>query len=471
MNKKTQKILIVLLCFVCFGAGVSVPMILNKTQSKSTEQEKFETIYSILTNDWYYSNKIKNLDTKLYEQAITGLTTLDKDAHTNYFNLEQAQAWSTSLQGSSVGIGVSYYVNEDNNLAISSVYLNSTADKKGLKPKDVIISIDDLVCSENDSDTIVKYIQNHESKSIKVTYIRDGQENSVNLTPGTFDSTVTCAINGDYGIIVLNSFSENTGTDFAKAMGRLQDAGVKKLIFDLRGNSGGYLKAALEVASSLIPSDSTVFYEKDKNGNWNKQTTVDNFNQVQMDKIIVLQDGNTASASEVVIGALKDNLGDSVVTTIGAKTYGKGTEQTSIAFSDGTSMKYTTNRWYTPSKKSINNKGFKPDIKVKKTEVQSATYTKMKKKSVIKADCVYENAKALQIYLQYLGYNVDRTDTYFSVASSEALKQFQQDNGLEATGNCDKTTWDLLVKKTSVKLNEDDNGDVQKLKAIEEIEK
>ncbi len=470
MDKRAQKILIVCLCFVCFFAGVSVPLVLKKSDTKSEEQEKFETIYSTLTNKWYYSNKIKNLDTKLMEQAISGMTTLDKDAHTNYFSLEQAQAFSTSLQGSSVGLGISFYVNEDKNYVVSSVYINSTADKKGLKAGDILLSVDDLVCKENDSDTVVKYIKSNESKNIKVKYLRDGKEYTVSLTPGTFDSTVICNVYDDYGEIILSSFSENSGKDFAKAMARLQDAGVTKLVLDLRNNKGGYLNAALEVASSLLPENSVVFHEKDKDGNWNEQKTKDSFTQIQMDQIVILQNGITASASEVLIGALKDNLND-VVTCIGTKTYGKGTEQVSIPFSDGTSLKYTTNRWYTPNKKSINKKGFKPDIKVKDSAIRSVTYVEMKKKSVIKKDAVSENAEALQTFLQYLGYDVDRTDTYFSLTSSNALTQFQIDNGLEASGDCDKECWDLLVDKVSLKLNESSEDDVQRLRAIEEVQK
>ena len=162
MNKKSQKLLIILLCVICFGAGVSVPIVLNKaTSSDSKEREKLDTIYSILNSDWYYSNKIKNLDSKLMEQAITGMTTLDKDIHTNYFNLEQAKAFSSSLEGSNVGLGISFYLNENKNFVVSNVYINSTADKKGLKPNDEIVSLDDLICSENDSDTIIKYMEDH----------------------------------------------------------------------------------------------------------------------------------------------------------------------------------------------------------------------------------------------------------------------------------------------------------------------
>lgn len=471
MSKKSQKILIVLLCIACFGAGISVPMILDHTSSvDSKEQKKFGTIYSILNTDWYYSNKIKNLDSTLIEQAITGMTTLDKDAHTNYFNLEQAKAFSTSLEGSNVGLGISFYLNEKKHFVVSNVYINSTADKKGLKPNDEIISIDDLKCSENDSDSIIKYIKSHEGKSVKIKYLRDGKEYTTNLIPGTFDSTVVCNIYDGYGEIILSSFSENSGKDFSKAMSRLQEAGIKKLVLDLRNNGGGYLNAALEISSSLIPSKSVVFKEKDKNGKITKQKTKNEFNQVKMDKIVVLQNENTASASEVLIGALKDNLGD-IVTTVGTTSYGKGTEQVTVPFSDGTSFKYTVAEWYTPNGTSINKKGFKPDIEVELGEVKTTSYYKFKKKDVIKKDSVDDNAKALQVYLQYLGYSVDRTDTYFSNTSSQGLANFQQDNNLETTGDCDKTTWDLLVEKVLLKMNETPSDDVQRQKAIEEAQK
>ena len=466
MRKKSQTILITLLCIACFGAGISIPVILNKkTAGNSKEQEKFDTIYSILNSDWYYSNKIKNLDSKLMEQAIDGMTTLDQDAHTNYFDLEQAKAFSSSLEGSNVGLGISFYLNENKNFVVSNVYINSTADKKGLKPQDEIISLDDLKCSENDSDTIIKYIKAHEGQNVKTKYLRDGKEYTTNLIPGTFDSTVVCNVYEDYGEIILTSFSENSGKDFSKAMSSLQEAGIKKLVLDLRNNGGGYLNAALEISSSLIPKKSVVFKEKDKDGKFTKQMTKDEFNQVKMDKIVVLQNENTASAAEVLIGALKDNLGDTVI-TVGTTSYGKGTEQVTVPFSDGTSFKYTVARWYTPKGTSINKKGFKPDVEVKLGEVKTTSYYKVKKKDVIKKDSVDDNAQALQVYLKYLVYDVDRTDTYFSNTSSQALASFQQDNRLEVTGDCDKKTWDLLMEKVLLKMNETPSDDTQRQKAI-----
>ncbi len=241
-------------------------------------------------------------------------------------------------------------------------------------------------------------------------------------------------------------------------------------MLDLRNNGGGYLNAALEISSSLIPEKSVVFKEKDKSGKFTKQMTKNEFNQVKMDKIVVLQNENTASASEVLIGALKDNLGKKV-TTVGTTSYGKGTEQVTVPFSDGTSFKYTVAQWYTPNGTSINKKGFKPDVEVELPEAKTTSYYKFNKKDVIKKDSVDTNAKPLQIYLKYLGYSVDRTDSYFSNTSSEGLANFQQENGLDATGDCNKKTWDLLVEKVLLKMNETPSDDTQRQSAIEEVEK
>ena len=171
-----------------------------------------------------------------------------------------------------------------------------------------------------------------------------------------------------------------------------------------------------------------------------------------------------------MIGALKDNLGNKV-TTIGQTSYGKGTEQVTVPFSDGTSFKYTVARWFTPKGTSINKKGFNPDIKVDLPAVKTTHYYKFKKKDVIEKDTVNDNAEALQIYLRYLGYDVDRTDTYFSNTSAQALAKFQEENGLEATGNCDKKTWDALMEKVLLKMNETPSDDTQRQRAIEEATK
>lgn len=466
-NKKTM--VITLLCLVCFGMGVAVPVIYQNSFSSSSDS-KIDRVRSILENDWYYADDVEDLDSTLTEQAIEGMTTQEIDPHTNYFSLEQAQKFSSSLQGTNTGIGIQFYKQNDGNIFVKYVYINSASDKAGIQKGDIITKIGKKNVSDMTTDEIVTYIQDRDGKEITLEYQREGTTSTIKVTPSEYDATVICNIYDGYGEIILSSFSQHSGNDVADALSRLKEAGIKKLVLDLRDNTGGYLSAAIEIASSFLPKDTVVFYEEDKDGNLNEIKTDNQFGQVEMDQIVVLQNGSTASASEALIGALCEELGDKV-TLVGTTTYGKGTEQTTVPFEDGTSLKYTIARWLTPAKESINNVGFNPDVEVEDTSIGAVTYTEMKEDSVIQADTVNTNAKALQTFLQYLGYEVDRTDEYFSITSSNALKQFQKDNGLAPTGDCNYTTWQMVVDQAIEKYNQNYiNDDNQRNKAIELLE-
>ncbi|MDY3036311.1 MAG: S41 family peptidase [Absicoccus sp.] len=461
MTKKYKWILVIA-CVISFGAGMFLPQKATSTD----EQNKFDAIYSILTKKWYYANKTKNLDQTLMEQAITGMTTLEKDPHTNYFNLKQSKQFAQTLEGSSSGLGFSYYVNGDGNIVIRSVFIDSAADQAGLQQGDIITAVNDQVCAKKGADAVVKYIKK-QTKKVTVHLIRNEKNKTTKIKPTDFDASVTYRLSGHVAIIGISSFSSHTGSSFENAVERAHKQGVSSIVLDLRNNGGGYLVAAQEVASVLLPAHSVVFEEKDSQGKITKTRTNDHFKQIKMDTIIVLQNEDTASASEVVIGALKAGLGNKV-TTVGTTTYGKGTEQTQVSFEDGTSMKYTVAEWLDPNGDSINNKGWKPDVEVQPLDVTKVNYKEMKKTATMKADHVYTNAKALQTYLKYLGYDVDRTDTYFSEQSAQALKQFQRDHDLDATGICDKTTWDTLLEVISQQVYANEySEDPQYVKAVQ----
>ena len=463
MKQYKKYIASVIACVICFGMGLSIPFALQK---KSDKMEKLETVYSILKDKWYYADKIENVDSLLMEQAIMGMSDLEIDPHTNYFNLEEAQSFSSSLEGSTVGIGFSYYNDANNDFVIKGIFIDSPAEHANLEKGDVIVQVDQMVCSKEESSKVVEYIKSHDGQALTVTYQRDGKEYTTSITPTAYDSTVICEVYDDYGVIVLNSFSETSAQQFDMAMHRLKEKGIKKLILDLRGDTGGYLKSVLDISSCLLEKDSVVFIEKEKDGQIN-QVSSNKYEQVKMDQIVILQDDHTASAAEVLIGALKDHLGKKV-TTVGVQSYGKGTEQVSIPFTDGTSIKYTVAEWTTPKGTCINNEGFMPDVEVNLDEVATVVYSKFKEEDVIECDSVSMNAKALQLYLQFLGYPVNRMDEYFSEASSQSLKQYQSDHDLPVTGSCDYKTWKSITSNVLLQINES-HLDAQLDKAIELI--
>ena len=467
-KKKIQIVCIAALCTTCFGLGALAPKAISMLNRNNVSGlKKVEKVYSMLENDWYYADQVEDIDELLSEQALMGMTSLEKDPHTNYFNLEQAKIFQQSLSGSQVGIGFNFYVQEDGNLNVRHVYIHSAAETAGLQSGDIITVIGNKICAETPSDEIIEYIQQHDGKPLTLHILRDGMPKQLKVVPGHFDSTVVCQIHDEFGEIILSSFSEFSGQDFADAVERLKDAEISNLIIDLRGNTGGYLSAVIDIASTLLPKDSVVFKECLKNGKVKEYTVSEDFEYTPFEQIVLLQNENSASASEVLIGALKDNLPENV-TTVGTKTYGKGTEQVTVPFKDGTSIKYTVAEWKTPKGTSINQKGFEPDIEVEGLPVQNVKYKEMEKEEVIEPDTVHVNARAVQTFLQYLGYDIDRTDTYFSLKSSEALRQFQKDYGMNATGIVDQKTWEQLEKVMLLKMNQnEENEDRQRQRAIE----
>ncbi|MCI9041875.1 S41 family peptidase [Dubosiella newyorkensis] len=465
-----QKGLILLLCVACFGAGVSVPMLIEKAKGiDSQEFSKLETVYSLLKNQWYYGAQIENLEDQLIEQSIVGMSSNEIDPHTNYLGLDQAKDFSDALSGSNVGIGTGFYRDADNNMVVKSVFIDSAADQAGIQEGDVITKVGSKMVSDISNEDLITLIQNHDGQNLDITLMRNGEPKNVHVVPGVYDSTVICREFDGYGEIVLSSFSEHSGQDFKKAVERLQEKGIKKIIIDLRNNTGGYLDAAIQIASSLLPKESIVFKEKTRNGKIEESEVLDSYTPAQFDQIVLLQNENSASASEVLIGALKDNLKDKV-TTIGSTSYGKGTKQVLVPFSDGTSLKYTESEWLTPSGESINNKGFAPDVEVEDTAIRQSYYSTQEEDLEFEQDSVNPNAQALQLFLQYLDYPVDRVDSYFSAQSAQALKQFQEDHQLEANGKVDAKTWEVLEQEVSLKMNQKEmEDDVQLQKAIELI--
>ena len=464
-NKKrnTSPLLFGGVAIVCLVVGMVIASVvpipfLSKTEVAQTSDElkKFQTVYDLLSEEWYYSKDDENIQTTLIENALTGMTTIPQDPHTSYLELERASAFSDALAGSNVGIGVSFFTDTQDRFVVKDVYMNSAADRAGIQPGDEIVKVAKQEVAGKTTDEIVKIIQSNANQSMAMQVKRNDELVDMMVTPGTFDQTVSARMLEDNGFITMNSFSQDTAKDFTEAVGRLREQGAKNLILDLRNNTGGYLSSVIQIASSLLPSNSVVFQECLKDGTVKTIKTEDNYAQVEFDHIYILQNKNTASASEILIGALKDQIPDKV-TTVGQTTYGKGTEQTTIPFEDGTSIKFTKAEWKTPNGLSINKVGFIPDVEVALSEVATVSYVPVSEESPlnITPDSVHSNAKAAQIYLRYLGYPAQRSDEYFSVASSEALKSFQSDQGLEPTGVIDNTTFQSMLDLLAKKLNEE----------------
>ena len=274
-------------------------------------------------------------------------------------------------------------------------------------------------------------------------------------------------LDGQIGYLQLYKFGDSSGDAVRQYLDTFKEAEVKSLILDLRDNGGGYLTSVTDVASVFLPKGSVVLQREDKEGNISvSKTSQDQYSQIS--PIVILINENTASAAEVLTMALSELRDD--VTIIGTTSYGKGTVQVERKFSDGSSLNYTTQRWLSPDGVWINGVGIEPDIEVRLHEVFYHVFTKMQDEIEYEVDSVSPSVGDMALCLDYLGYQTDRSDGYFSQMLSDSLKQFQHDYGLEVTGKLDVHTYNRLYGQTRYHWQTTTETDTQLARAVEVLQ-
>lgn len=471
-RKRRQKLAIVCSCLLFFVAGFFVSRATAGTMTgneTSMQMEKLETVYALMNEKWYFGKDIDDLSTQLLENAIAAMAQSEVDPHTSYMSLADAQSFSTSLEGTFIGVGLQFYQNSDGAYIVADIFENSPAQKAGFQRGDRLVSIDGTDCGSLTSDAIKAMLTEKEGEAVTLVVERGDQTHTLQVTPSVVDNSVIAYVEDGYGYVRLSSFSENSAADMESALKRISDAGETKLIFDLRDNGGGYLSAALDIAKCFLPKGTVVFQSEDRNGNRSEYVLEDEQTPFAFDQIVILMNANTASASEALISALDDNLGDRVV-LVGNTTYGKGTMQTSVPFRDGTSLKYTTAQWFSSKGTVINGVGIQPDVEVSLDAAKTTSMMIYKEDIHVEEDQVAEIAKPVQIYLRFLGYDADRSDAYFSARSAAALRQFESEHGLKADGVIDNETAQALADAASIYWNENrEQLDTQLREAVDQI--
>lgn len=302
-------------------------------------------------------------DDILLEGAIKGMTNSLNDPYTVFMNAEEFNNLMKQSNGSMMGIGVTI-TPKDNKVTIVSTIKDSPADKAGLVENDIIEKINDVDISGDELEKAVSMITEANNSEIKLTIKRsDSDEFDVNVVREEvkIKSVEGAMVNSSIGYIRIKTFmNENTTEDFKTTIEELKSQGMKGIILDLRENPGGLLTEAVGVASQFIPKDKIITYTIDKYDNRNESLSLGGV--AEGTPLVVLVNGNSASASEVVTGALRDY---NAATTIGQTTFGKGIVQQSIKFDDGIGgLKVTISKYYTPNGENIHKKGITPDVEV-----------------------------------------------------------------------------------------------------------
>lgn len=294
---------------------------------------------------------------KLIDGAKHGMVDALGDPYTVYFNADEAKQFSNDLNGTFEGIGAELGQN-NGQLTVLNVVVDSPAEKAGLARGDVILKINDEDTATMTTAAAVTKIRGDKGTTVKLTILRGQTTKEYTITRGTITSPSVKSeiLDGNIGYMRITRFGDDTSGLAAEAANNFKSKGVTKVILDLRGNGGGLVTAAQDV-SDLWLDDKVIVSQR--TGGITTNTLRSGNNPILGGiKTVVLVDGGSASASEIVAGALKDN---GAATLIGEKTYGKGSMQSVEKLSAGDELKVTIAKWYTPNGVNIDKEGIQPD--------------------------------------------------------------------------------------------------------------
>lgn len=329
--------------------------------SSSTNNEIADTLnkYRKIIDKYYLGNIDEE---KLKEGAIKGYIEGLDDKYTEYISKDDMQEYIADTTGNFVGIGI-YMVQDTNTnrILVLSPIKGGPAEKAGIQPGDYILEVDGVEYKGDQMSVAAAKIKGEANTKVKIKVLRNNETKEYELTRENIklNPVEGKVLENNIGYIEFSSFDEGTADEFKTKYEELQKQGIKSLVIDLRNNGGGIVSEALKIGDYILNKDDVILYEVDKN---NKETVEKSENNPIINMpIVVLTNGNTASSSEILAGALKDH-GKAKI--IGEKTYGKGVIQQLLTMPDGSGLKITSEEYLTPNKTKLNKVGIEPDEKV-----------------------------------------------------------------------------------------------------------
>lgn len=332
----------------------------SETNIKSTKSltNKLKSYKEILEK--YYLGEID--ENKLEEGAIKGYIEGLGDPYTEYISKEDMEDYMNDTMGNFVGIGI-YMVKDtkSDKIQVLATIKDTPAEEAGIKAGDLIVSIDGENYTASDMTKASNYIKGEEGTSVKLEILRGTETLNFEIVRKKvkINKVEGKVLENKIGYIEFTSFDEDTALEFKSKYEELNKKGIESLIIDLRNNGGGIVDEALEIADYITEKDSVLLYEVDKNNN--ETVKKSKSNPIINLPIIILTNENTASASEILAGALKDLEKAKI---IGTTTYGKGVIQQILKLGDGSGLKVTIEEYQTPNRNKINGIGIKPDEEV-----------------------------------------------------------------------------------------------------------
>lgn len=323
----------------------------------SNSLNEFVMAYNEIKSSYYQDVD----DEKLLEAGISGMIKYLGDPYSTYMDKDTASEFNEDVEGTYQGVGAEIKFDEKNNVVFGKITDNSPAEKAGILENDILLEVEGKSVKDMKLSAIAELVRGDKGTKVSIKIKRNDEEKEITITRGVVDNL---SVIGEIiekndkkiGYIYISVFASNTAKQFRNELEKLEKDNIDSLIIDVRDNSGGYLTTVNEIISMFIKKDAPIYRLKTKD---EVEIVKDKTDEKRNYKIVVLADSGSASASELLVGALKESYG---ATVVGTKTFGKGKVQKVATLSSGAIFKYTHQEWLTPKGEYIDGIGIEPDI-------------------------------------------------------------------------------------------------------------
>ncbi|HKM39986.1 MAG TPA: S41 family peptidase [bacterium] len=455
MQDKRRWAIIMAAIILCGALALKVPTFVRAFAGPNEDVVLFLDVLNKVQQSYVE----KKSTTELIQGALRGLVDSLDDPYSTYLNATEYREFKAGTSGTFGGVGV-VITAKDGYVTVVAPIKGTPGERAGLLPEDRIIKVDGKDVRGLEVDKASQLIVGEPGTEVVLDVERNDEKLSLTITREYIevDPVETEMLAENLGYIRLTNFNEHAGESLRESLAALEQEGVEGIILDLRGNPGGLLNQALEVAGEFVPAGPVVYVEE--RGRERKRALNSKLKQARW-PLVVLVDGGSASASEIVAGAVQDREAGILV---GEKTFGKATVQDVFGLSDGGALKITIGRYLTPTGRSIDQEGIVPDIVV--PAAKEFICPRLKLDRVLVPGTGGLDVAELQQRLKMLDFDIPEIDGIFVDKTVDAIKAIQTEQGLESNGKVDLETLTAINERLAA-VNEQD---LQLEKAVEVLQ-